>query len=289
MAGAWLLVLAILAQAVSALDLPAIETTVFARAMQPGEVVRLDIICRCESATPTVTVFDRDVPISSVESDDHWRGLFGIDLETTPGEYPITVTLARAGQPPLMRTRTFEVLPKQFPVRRLRVARRFVEPPASARPRIEREARRLEALFATATARAWHLPFRLPVPQTPVSNFGSRSVFNGQPRSPHGGVDFGSPTGTPVAAPSSGRIAVATPMYFTGNTVIIDHGQGIYSLFAHLSTFQVDEGDVVTRGAIVGRVGATGRVTGPHLHWTVRVHGARVDPLSLIAAAAEHP
>lgn len=281
---ALLVVLAIAVPALAAQDRPALTTTTFARARQPGEVVRVDISCVCNGATPTATVFERDLPLSS-EGANHWRGLVGIDLDTAPGIYPITVTLRRPGQAPEVHDTPLDVGSKQFPVRRLRVAGRFVDPPASARPRIEREARRLDTLFATSTPGVWHQPFRPPVKQKPVSNFGARSVFNGRPRNPHGGVDFGSPTGTPVAAPSSGRVALAAPLYFTGNTVIIDHGQGIYSLLAHLSKYQVEEGDVVPPGAIVGRVGATGRVTGPHLHWTVRLRGARVDPLSLIAAA----
>lgn len=261
---------------------PTIEISVAARSVQPGEVVRLDIRCTCHDEAPSATVFGQDVPLFSMSADGGWRGLIGIDLETTPGAYPVAVTMGRDGQ--VAATRSLEVAAKQFTVRRLRVAGRFVDPPASAQVRIAREAGILDSLFAASTARGWDLPFRLPVTQAPISNFGTRSVFNGKPRSPHGGVDFASPTGTPIEAPSAGRIVLAMPLYFTGNTVIIDHGQGIYSLFAHLSKFKVKQGAPVARGDVVGLVGATGRVTGPHLHWTVRLHGARVDPLSLVAA-----
>jgi murein DD-endopeptidase MepM/ murein hydrolase activator NlpD len=265
---------------------PTIEISVAARSVQPGEVVRLDIRCSCQDEAPSATVFGRDVPLFSVGAEGGWRGLIGIDLETTPGPYPIAVTMGRDGH--VEATRTLEVAAKQFTVRRLRVAGRFVDPPESAQARIAREAEILDSLFAASTVRVWDLPFRLPVTQAPISNFGTRSVFNGKPRSPHGGVDFASPTGTPIAAPSAGHVALAMPLYFTGNTVIIDHGQGIYSLFAHLSKFSVQQGALVARGDVVGLVGATGRVTGPHLHWTVRLHGARVDPLSLIAATDKH-
>jgi murein DD-endopeptidase MepM/ murein hydrolase activator NlpD len=115
------------------------------------------------------------------------------------------------------------------------------------------------------------------------SAFGTRSIFNGQPRNAHGGADFLSPAGTAVHAPNAGRVLVARDLYYSGNTVIIDHGLGLFSMFAHLSAFDTREGDRVEAGAIVGRVGATGRVTGPHLHWAVRANGARVDPLSLLA------
>jgi len=119
--------------------------------------------------------------------------------------------------------------------------------------------------------------------------FGTRSVFNGQPRSPHSGVDFGSKAGTPVVAPAGGVVTLAEPLFFTGSTVVIDHGLGLYSLLAHLSTFAVKEGERVRRGQVVGFAGATGRVTGPHLHWSVRLNGARVDPLSLIALTNASP
>ena len=122
-----------------------------------------------------------------------------------------------------------------------------------------------------------------PVPDEANSSFGTRSIYNGEARSPHGGTDFLSPTGRPIKAPNAGRVVLAGQLYFTGGTVVIDHGLGVFSLFAHLSAVGVSEGDVVKTGDVVGEVGATGRVTGPHLHWTARVGGARVDPLSLLA------
>ena len=125
-----------------------------------------------------------------------------------------------------------------------------------------------------------------PVPDAANSSFGTRSIYNGEARSPHGGTDFLSPAGRPIKAPNAGRVVLAAPLYFTGGTVVIDHGLGMFSLFAHLSTIGVREGQVVKTGDVIGEVGATGRVTGPHLHWAVRLGGARVDPLSLIAALA---
>src|SRR5439155_1702388 len=119
------------------------------------------------------------------------------------------------------------------------------------------------------------------------SGFGTRSIFNGRQRSAHGGTDFLSRQGTPVRSPNAGLVVAARDLYFTGNTVIIDHGLGLFSLLAHLSRLVVQEGDTVAAGQVVGLVGATGRVTGPHLHWAVKVSGARVDPLSVLAVAGE--
>jgi len=160
----------------------------------------------------------------------------------------------------------------------------FVTPPASEQERIAREAALLAGVWrAPAAERLWTGAFVRPVPQEANSAFGTRSIFNGKPRNAHGGADFLSPAGTPIEAPNGGRIAVARLLYFSGNTVVIDHGLGLFSMLAHLSTIDVHEGDRVTTGQQVGRVGATGRVTGPHLHWAVRAGDARVDPLSLLS------
>jgi murein DD-endopeptidase MepM/ murein hydrolase activator NlpD len=176
------------------------------------------------------------------------------------------------------------VRPKAFRTRRLTVDPDFVTPPPSAAERIARDARLLQATWASsAPERLWTGSFVAPVGEPANSAFGSRSVFNGKLRAAHGGADFPSAAGTPIHAPNAGRVAVARDLYYSGNTVVLDHGAGLFSTLAHLSAFDVQEGDRVTAGQPVGRVGATGRVTGAHLHWAVRVNGARVDPLSLLA------
>jgi murein DD-endopeptidase MepM/ murein hydrolase activator NlpD len=150
-------------------------------------------------------------------------------------------------------------------------------------PRIEAEQKEQAAIWAaSASTRLWTAPFVRPVDDPANSAFGTRSIFNGQPRGAHSGADFLSPAGRPVKAPNAGRVVLAKNLYYSGNTVIIDHGLGVFTYFAHFSKIDVAVGDIVTPGQIVGLVGATGRVTGAHLHWTLRVSGARVDPLSLL-------
>jgi murein DD-endopeptidase MepM/ murein hydrolase activator NlpD len=252
------------------------------RARQPGEVMRLAISCDCANPVVTATAFDHDIPLARVG--DTWLGLIGIDLSVAPGSYAVDVQIAQATDLPLAATRTFTVAPKRFPTRRLRVAPKYVDPPESEVARILSEAATLNAIYDnTATARDWQGAFQPPVGIAANSAFGSRSVFNGEERSPHSGADFPARAGTPVAAPGSGVVVLAAPLYFTGNTVVIDHGLGVVSVLAHLSEMSVAANDRVTAGQPVGRVGATGRVTGAHLHWSVRLNGARVDPLSLIA------
>ena len=267
-----------------------LRAAVSGRAIQPGEVVRLDVRCDCQASGATATVFGRDVPLFRAGKAGAWQGLIGIDLDTAPATYPIAVVADQDGRAPLATTRELAVAAKSFPERHLRVAPRFVNPPEAEIERIQDEARRLEATFETLTRpRRWDGPFQAPTGAPASGNFGARSLFNGQARSPHSGVDFRAAAGTPVAAPGAGVVAIAESLFFAGNTVVIDHGLGLYSLLAHLSTFAVKAGDRVRRGQVVGTVGATGRATGPHLHWSVRLNGARVDPLSLVAATGTQP
>lgn len=250
--------------------------------ISPGDVVRIDVSGAADERI-TATVFDQPLTFSYDDSHGTWTTLAGVDLETKPGAYRLRVE--RGGT--RVATHTIRVLAKQFRIRRLRVPDTFVNPTADALEQIARDNEALRDAYARATPQQWTGAFILPVSGAPTSNFGTRSYYNGRQRSPHAGVDFMSEPGTPIHASNHGIVALAAPLYFTGNTVIIDYGARLFSVFAHLSEFRVKAGDIVTPDAIVGLVGATGRVTGPHLHWSVRLNGARVDPLSLIAATRQ--
>jgi murein DD-endopeptidase MepM/ murein hydrolase activator NlpD len=255
-----------------------LQVSVTPSAIAPGSVMRVDV--RGASDRPvTATIFGRALPFSFDGHAQVWTALAGVDLDTRPGLYGLRV---RQDDVPNA-TRMIRVAPKRFPVRRLRVAEAFVNPPAEAIAQIEADSRLLAATYGQTTPRRWEGSFRLPVDGKPSSNFGTRSYYNGQPRSPHAGVDFMSESGTPVFATNHGTVVVAAPLYFTGNTVIIDHGAQLFSVYAHLSELQVKAGDDATPDTVIGLVGSTGRVTGPHLHWSVRLTGARVDPLTLVA------
>ena len=262
------------------LDVPVLaagqELQVRARAIKPGEVLMVTV----EGDGPvTAHVFDRDWA-AYADGGGTWHVLVGIDLDTKPGRYDMVV---RAGSGVLHRTLT--VQPRVFPTRRLTVNPDLVHPPPEMEARVVREANHLRELWGHgAPERLWTEGFERPVPDPANSAFGSRSIYNGEPRPPHTGADFLSPAGRPIKAPNSGRVVLAEAQYFSGNTVIIDHGLGLFSMVAHLSEIDVTVGDHVEKGQVVGKVGATGRVTGPHLHWTVRLNNARVDPLSLLYA-----
>ncbi len=236
-----------------------------------------------------VSAFNRSFPCFETADPLTWSGLVGIDLETKPGQYVVRVTGLGADGKAVTADHPMTVNPKAFATRALTVDERYVSPPREALARIEKESQRVRAIFdAVSPERYWTGPFVLPVPGRPISEFGKRSVYNGQPRSPHAGTDFEGATGTPVKAPNAGRVVLAASLYYSGNTIILDHGGGLYSYFGHLSAFSAHEGDPVAAGDVVGRVGATGLVTGPHLHWSVRLAGTRVDPLSLVDVLTPH-
>jgi len=259
-----------------------LSVAVSPEAISPGDVVRIGVSGAADERI-TATVFDQNLTFSFDDSHGTWTTLAGVDLETKPGAYPLRVE--RDGT--RVTTHTIRVVAKQFRIRRLRVPDTFVNPPADALEQIARDNAALRDAYARATPQRWAGAFILPVSGAPTSNFGTRSYYNGRQRSPHAGVDFMSEPGTPIYASNHGTVALAAPLYFTGNTVIIDYGARLFSVFAHLSEFRVKAGDMVTPEAIIGLVGATGRVTGPHLHWSVRLNGARVDPLSLITATRQ--
>lgn len=269
-----------LSQAVST---PRVSVSHQARSIQPGEVVELVVSATRSVVSVQATAFDQSILLYPSFDQMVWRGLIGVDLDVEVREHFVSVTVITTDDAPMHVRYPLTVVPKQFATRQLTVAPQYVNPAPEALARIQQEAARTTTIFETQTPqRFWRGSFLAPVPGKATSSFGRRSVFNGQPRSPHSGADFRAIEGTPVTAPNRGRVVLRSDLYFSGNCVILDHGLGLYSFFAHLSGFAVAEGDLVDAGDVVGYVGATGRVTGPHLHWTVRLNTARVDPLSLM-------
>ena len=249
-----------------------------ARSFRAGELVVVKVSAPPEAATVVVRAFGRDLPTHQL-APGTWRALVGLDLDVAPGKHEVSASIDGR-----LVVEAMQVVPRTFPVRRLKVNPDFVNPPPAVTARIEEESRLIERAYAQgAAAPLWEGAFERPVLQQANSRFGTRSVFNGEARAPHGGTDFLSPAGTPVHAPNAGRVLIARDLYFAGQSVMLDHGAGVFSQLAHLSRIDVREGDMVRAGDVVGRVGATGRVTGAHLHWAVRVAGARVDALSLLA------
>ena len=223
---------------------------------------------------------NRAVPL--VQSGDVWVAIIGADLDLGAGDYPAAVTFEHSDGRSEVRDEIIHVESKSFPITRLTVEPRFVELSPENLERSRRESRRLGEVFGHITEDIfWDEAFAVPIPNAQGSNFGHRRVFNDQPRNPHSGADISAASGTPIRSTNRGRVVETGDYFFNGNTVIVDHGVGIYSVYLHLSRIDVEPGQMVEKGEVVGLVGATGRVTGPHLHWGFRVQNARIDPFSL--------
>jgi murein DD-endopeptidase MepM/ murein hydrolase activator NlpD len=204
---------------------------------------------------------------------------YPVDLRREPGL--VEVARIRNG---ITETMSVVVADSPYPIQQLSVPQKMVDPPADQVERIRREGRRVNSLWHLGGPSAFDLPLHPPLSPLPTArSFGSRRVFNGQPSNPHSGADFSADIGTPVLASADGTVVIADDHYFAGNSVFIDHGDDFITMYFHLERIDVAEGQAVRRGEPIGTVGATGRVTGPHLHFGIRWHGARVDPAPLLA------
>jgi len=223
--------------------------------------------------------------VPAFRAGDAWTTILGVDLDATPGEHAAEAVLTMEDGRAERREIAVSVVAKTFPTSRLNVDEKFVEVSKADLGRADRESREIGAIYERITTDIVpDEPFTVPIPGVAGTNFGERRIFNGEPRAPHSGADLHAATGTPVHATNRGRVVLAKNLFFTGNTVILDHGLGIDSLYAHLSRIDVKQGQIVKNGEVLGLVGATGRVTAPHLHWGMRVQGARVDPFSLVGS-----
>ncbi len=232
---------------------------------------------------------DKDIPFwqsdaAAPKGTTVWQALLGVDLEQAAGEYKLKVSGKSEANEAVSCDAGITVRTGKFATEKLAVAPNFVEPNPEQEAEAAEDSKKLKAIFATVTPeKFWTGRFRVPLDGVKTGgNFGKRRVFNGKVRPPHTGVDFPSPTGTPVHAAQRGRVVLAEPLYYSGNTVVVDHGWGVYTLYCHFSEIDAKVGDVVEKGAVIGKVGATGRVTGPHLHWGLTVDRARVNALAIV-------
>jgi murein DD-endopeptidase MepM/ murein hydrolase activator NlpD len=240
-----------------------------------GDIVRISLRLPAGVKAGEMTLAGKTVP--GFETGGILNAYLGIDLDTKPGAHDVHYAMgAEKG------TLTIDVKDRKFGTESLEVAPEYTKLDRPTQARIDHEAKELEALWTRLTPeRLWSKAFVRPAVGALGSSFGFRRVFNAEPKSPHAGVDIKAPTGTEVFAANRGTVALARELFYTGNTVIIDHGLGLYTIYAHLSRIDVETGAPVERAARIGLVGATGRVTGPHLHWGVRLAGSRVDPATL--------
>lgn len=254
------------------------------RAFQPGDVFILSIEEAASVMDAQIRFLGKKYQLVNDPNRSQLMALIGLDLGLKPGEYPIKVYIQdSAGQWEFLE-RKILISPREFPERRLWVKEEYVTPPLEVMERIRRESELLQSLYQRFTP-AWlgEEAFIIPTEGNIFDNFGERRIYNNKPRSSHGGVDVSAPSGTPVRASNSGEVVLASDLYFSGKTVIIDHGLGLFSLYCHFSKIRVKRGQAVKRGEVIGEVGTTGRVTGPHLHWGMKILGNRIDPFSLLS------
>lgn len=237
----------------------------------PGGVVTVPI--DAPDGPPPVATLDGARTLV-LRDGNRWLAVVGIPLATKPGRLELVV--GRGGKTERV---AIDVGAKEYAVQRLKVAPGQVDLAKADLERVEREKVRIRKALTGFSDRA-PATLRLvqPVPGERSSSYGLRRFFNDQPRSPHSGMDIAAPTGTPIRAAADGTVADAGDFFFNGNTVLIDHGSGLVTMYCHLSRIDVEAGQAVGAGDVIGAVGATGRVTGPHLHFGVTLNGTMVDP-----------
>jgi len=212
-----------------------------------------------------------------------WFGIAGVSLETRPGAYPLELKGTTSRGSDISFVRKFAVSPAKYPSVAVSVAKKFTEPSPEQLEKIRQDKTIKQDVFhQTDPKREWTGKFRPPVDARISDVFGTRRTFNGKVQSMHQGLDYAVPQGTPISAANSGTVLLASPLYFEGNCVVIDHGQGLLTLYLHMSEIKVKAGERVESGQEIGLSGGTGRATGPHLHMAVRWEGVYLNPATLL-------
>lgn len=252
-----------------------------AQELSPGGIAIIPLDDKSDTA-PTVSY--RDKPVMVVKHQGAWHAVVGIPLNAKSGGHKISITLADKTV-----DKTIDVTDKKYETQYLTIKnKRKVNPNDQDMDRIIKEKKKISAALAhwNDTLLAKNLSLDLPVEGRQSSSFGLRRFFNEQPRKPHSGLDIAAPEGTEIKAPADGVVILTGDFFFNGNSVFIDHGKGLVTMYAHMSAIDVKEGEAVARGQKIGAVGKTGRVTGPHLHWGISLNDARVNPSLFVPSLA---
>jgi len=239
----------------------------------PGGVAVIDLGSAAQAPKATF----QGKPVLVVKEQNNWLAIVGVPLTVKPGSQQIS-----SGG----RNLPFTVGTKKYPEQHITLKNtQQVNPNPANLKRIEGElAEQIKAYRSFSPNTPSNLLLDKPVNGPLSSKFGVRRFFNGEERNPHAGLDFAVPAGTPIKTPAAGKVILTGNYFFNGNTVFVDHGQGFISMFCHMSKIDVKVGDQLARGAVVGKVGSTGRATGPHMHWNISLNDARVDPAIFIGA-----
>jgi len=271
------------------LAFPGLPVELIFRSLQPGEAV----LAVLKDAPPAKKVYlkvrDRTYVLGAPGTGGTPFALIGIDVQAKAEPLPVRILEEKADGSLAHFTEDLTIDPREFPKRRFWVDEAMLNPPPQEQERVSREADLVQSVFDILTSE-WlgKGSFRSPLPdREPFPNFGQLRLYNKTRQSVHAGVDIAAPWGAPVHASNGGRVVLASRLYLSGGTVIIDHGLGVFTFYCHFSKILVKRGDLVGRGQVIARVGNTGRSTGPHLHWAVRIRDVRVDPFSLVGLPIE--
>jgi murein DD-endopeptidase MepM/ murein hydrolase activator NlpD len=254
------------------------KITLSPRKIGPGDILLVTV----SGATGTVEGKFDGKKIYFNPAKKSYTAIVGIDLLADPGKYPLDITASGSAV-----HRTVKVSKKVYRTQRLKMPKDMVELSPENEARAEREGQKMAAIWPKQTERLWTGNFMNPREGKIGTEFGVKRFMNGIPKNPHTGIDVTAEEGEEVHAPNNGSVVLVDDQFFAGNAIVLDHGQGIYTMFFHLSKVLVAPGNKVNKGDVIGLVGATGRASGAHLHWGVRVQGARVDPLELIKLKME--
>jgi len=256
-----------------------IDVTLTPSKITQGEVALLSIQ-KLGKVKPKVIWMGKKITLLSDNKNDAWEGFIGADLTTKPGRYNMEISPSGSNRPHAI---PVSVLSRDYGIRRLTLPKEMVELDSDTLKRVREESKTVKELFISSDINPlWMGRWIRPVPGMIVGPFGRRSIINGMERSPHSGVDLKAAEGDPIKATNRGIVALVENLFFSGLSVVIDHGGGIQSMYFHLSKDLVKVGQLVEKGAIIGLAGSSGRVTGPHLHFGIRLNNERIDPIKLI-------
>lgn len=250
-----------------------------------GDIARIEVLIRPGDAAPWGSYRGEPVYFKGT-GDGRFVGVLGIDMEAATGRKPLEIRTIRDGVSQVLARVPVEVVPGDFGVQHLTLPEKMVDLDQPTLKRVGREKQEVAELWSGGRKDPlWRETWDMPVDGTSGGSFGKRRVINGKPRSPHNGEDFSAPSGTLVRAPNTGIVRLAKDRYFGGLTVFLEHGGGLFTFYMHLSEISVTDGQRVKAGDVIGRVGQSGRATGPHLHWGGRLGNARINPLRLVQEA----
>lgn len=271
------------------LSFPGIPVEFVFRSLQPGEVILAELKDNSSVKKMVLQVQDQKYVLSRTASGAKPFVLIGLDIGLKPQPLVLTVKEEKTDGTVESFQQILTIETKEFPIRRFQVSEAMLNPPPQEQERVRREQELVAAVYSIITPEWLGAGnFVPPIPdRTAFPNFGQQRIYNKAHKSIHQGVDIAAPWGTPVKASNSGNVVLASSLYLSGRTVIIDHGQGVFSLYCHLSKILVKRGEAIKKGALLGKVGNTGRSTGPHLHWGVKIFNSRIDPFSLVSLPLE--